>query len=154
MTTSKLVTLCKVIVFMLFITASCQASAGYYIEYMHDPCIDYNACNRPSAYHHTRHHYSHYRHHANHYARHYRHSSASIAVYYYWDMYPSYQCGGNCGVPRCTSCCHNNNGCNSRAYNEYRESQPIHYRDNQYHSSYYNQSSDVDYDTSTADDMN
>ena len=152
MPASKLISLCKVAMFTLLLAVSCQASAGYYIEYM-DPCVDYDACNGPQ--HHGR--YHHYRSHYRHHAPRYHHSSASISVYYYWNVYPAYPCEMGCGeVHHCSTCVRPCHSCASE--NDYGYSRPvIHYRENDYRSRYYRNYnrtySDVDYDTSTADDM-
>jgi hypothetical protein len=104
----------------------------------------YNACYGP-----PRHYVKHYRHHANRYHRHHyarARSSASITVYNFWDVYPNYSCGSctRCVEPRCSV----------RHYDEdYSDYRTVHYRDSEYHSSYYSASSDMDYDTSTADDV-
>jgi hypothetical protein len=152
MRTSKLISLCKATIFIFFMTVSCQASADYYIEYIHDPCVDYQACGGPV--HHVRHHtrssYHPHHHHVNH-VRHYRHSSAELSVTYYWEVYPN-PCADSCGeMAHCNSCC---NHC-SRAYshNEERGGVPLAYHENDYRSSYYSAASDLDYDTSTADDV-
>jgi hypothetical protein len=159
MTASKLISLCKVAIFTLLIAASFQASAGYYIEYQHDPCVDFEACHGGPYYHHARHTRSHYRHHAR--SHQYRHSTAAISVTYYWSIYPNYQCGDSCApVAHCGSCCNRCGGgsresASNPAYdNYYRGGSQPQYRDNEYHSSYYTAYQDKDYDTSTADDTN
>lgn len=136
MAVSKLTSL-----FVLCATISMSAQAGYYIQYMRDPCVDYEACD--ATLHHASYKKSHHRHHYTS-SRHHRRSSYSISVNYYWNMYPTYSCADNCRCSYCHECGHCGDSSSGR---------PVEYRESDYRSSYYSAYSDIDYDTSTADDM-
>ncbi len=139
MSISKLASLCKISIFVLCLAMSFETHAGYYIQYMRDPCVEYEACDATQQ-HHVTYKRPHYRHHYTHR----RPSSYSISVNYYWNMYPVYSCADKC---RC-SYCHSCNSCGDDT-----NGSPVEYRESDYHSSYYSAYNDVDYDTSTADDM-
>lgn len=120
------------------------AYAGYYLEYMRDPCIEYEACGGPNrtAYVPSRHHNKHYKRHTKKY-HHRPRSSYSISVSYYWTVYPVYRCQDTCSpcspARQWVTCSNGCNSCGCAQRGRYRET-------------YYSGYNDIDYDTATADD--
>jgi hypothetical protein len=138
---SKLISLSKMTVLLSCFTVCTAVQAGYYIQYMRDPCVNYEACD--VAQHHARYVTPH-RHHFSRNHHYHRHSSYAISVNYYWNMYPTYGCSEGCQGYH--------PGCGD-GFNDSSRGRPVEYRESDYNSSYYSAYSDVDYDTSTADDM-